>query len=78
MAAFRTELKGNTKHISPENYPREMKEYEEKTSKVPQGSLAFIDIPIIYKEIKNARGQCFYLNAKDKLATLEPQLLGII
>ena len=32
-------------------------------------------VPIVYKEVQNARGKCFYLNAKDKLE-LEPQIQG--
>ena len=34
-------------------------------------------VPILFREVQNARGQCFYLNAKDKLSTLEPQVQGL-
>ena len=34
-------------------------------------------VPILFRKVQNARGQCFYLNAKDKLSTLEPQVQGL-
>ena len=62
--------KGTTKHVSPENYSMEMDEYEKHLSSY------IAVVPIVYKEVQNARGKCFYLNAKDKLSTLEPQIQG--
>ena len=48
----------------------EMDEYEKQLSSY------IAVVPIVYKEVQNARGKCFYLIAKDKLSTLEPQIQG--
>ena len=62
-----------TKHVTPENYPQEIEEYE-KLRSLPQSR--FVDVPIYFREVKNPRGQCFYLNAKNMLSTLEQQIQG--
>ena len=52
-----------------------MEEYDKLISENSH-SFKFIDVPIILKVIKHSRGQCFYLNPKDKLATVEPTFQG--
>ena len=59
-----------TKHVKPENYSLEMEKYE----KLNQSR--YVSIPIVFREVKNPRGQCFYLSAKNMLSTLEQQIQG--
>ena len=71
----RTEVRGSTKHVQEEDFETAMEEYDKLISDNSH-SFKFIEVPIILKVIKHSRGQCFYLNPKDKLATVEPTFQG--
>ena len=62
-----------TKHVNTKNYSKEIEEYEKLISLSKE---RLIDVPIIFKEVKDSRGKCFYLNAKNMASTLEQQLQG--
>ena len=59
--------------MASENFSKEMENYETLAS---ESQSKFIPVPIVFREVKNARGKCFYLNAKNMLSTLEQQIQG--